>query len=57
MIGVNPIATENNTIITLHLDDKERGSERLVPILSSMEMMPLASIWVPRLCLALVWSS
>jgi hypothetical protein len=30
-IGVNPIATNNNTIITLHLDDEERNSERLAP--------------------------
>jgi hypothetical protein len=28
-IGVNPIVTKNNTIVTLHLDDEERGSERL----------------------------
>jgi hypothetical protein len=31
MIGVNPIVTKNNTIVTLHLDDEERGSERLPP--------------------------
>jgi hypothetical protein len=31
MIGVNPIMAKNNTIVTLHLDDKERGSERLAP--------------------------
>jgi hypothetical protein len=29
MIGVNPIATKNNTIVTLHLDDEECGSKRL----------------------------
>jgi hypothetical protein len=29
MIGVNPITDKNNTIVTLHLNDKERGSERL----------------------------
>jgi hypothetical protein len=28
---MNPIATKNNTIVTLHLDDEERGSERLAP--------------------------
>jgi hypothetical protein len=31
MIGVNPIAVKNNTIVTLHLDDEERGSERVAP--------------------------
>jgi hypothetical protein len=30
-IGMNPIAAKNNTIVTLHLDDEERGSERLAP--------------------------
>jgi hypothetical protein len=30
-IGVNPIVTKNNTIVTLHLDDEERGSKRLAP--------------------------
>jgi hypothetical protein len=29
VVGVNPIATKNNTVVTLHLDDEERGSERL----------------------------
>jgi hypothetical protein len=31
MIGVNPIAAKNNTIVTLHLDDEERSCERLAP--------------------------
>jgi hypothetical protein len=31
MIGMNPIMTKNNTIVTSHLDDEERGSERLAP--------------------------
>jgi hypothetical protein len=31
MIGMNPIAAKNNTIVTLHLDEQERGSERLAP--------------------------
>jgi hypothetical protein len=31
MIGVNPIAAKNNAIVSLHLDDKEHGSERLAP--------------------------
>jgi hypothetical protein len=31
MIGVNAIMTKNNTIVTLHLDDEERGRERLAP--------------------------
>jgi hypothetical protein len=31
MIRVNPIAAKNNTIVALHLDDKERGSERFAP--------------------------
>jgi hypothetical protein len=31
MIGVNSITAMNNTIVTLHLDDEERGSERLAP--------------------------
>jgi hypothetical protein len=31
MIGVNPIATKNNTIVTLHLDNEEHGSEWLAP--------------------------
>jgi hypothetical protein len=30
-IGMNPIMTQNNTIITLHLDNEENGSERLAP--------------------------
>jgi hypothetical protein len=30
-VGVNPIAAKNNTVITLHLDDEERGGERLPP--------------------------
>jgi hypothetical protein len=28
-ISVDSITAKNNTIVTLHLDDKERGSERL----------------------------
>jgi hypothetical protein len=31
MIGVNPIMAKNNTIVTLHLDNEECGSERLAP--------------------------
>jgi hypothetical protein len=31
MIGMNPITTKNNTIVILHFNDKERGSERLTP--------------------------
>jgi hypothetical protein len=31
IIGVNPIAAKNNTIVTLHLNDEECGSERLAP--------------------------
>jgi hypothetical protein len=31
MIGMNPITVKNNTIVTLHLDDEELGSERLAP--------------------------
>jgi hypothetical protein len=31
MNGVNPITAKNDTIITLHVDDKECGSERLAP--------------------------
>jgi hypothetical protein len=31
MIGVYPIVTKNNTIVTMHLDDEERGSEQLAP--------------------------
>jgi hypothetical protein len=27
MIGMNLIVTQNNTIVTLHLDDEEHGSE------------------------------
>jgi hypothetical protein len=30
-IGVNPIVTQNNTVITLHIDDEECGSEQLAP--------------------------
>jgi hypothetical protein len=30
-VGVNPITAKNNTVITLHLNDEERGSERLAP--------------------------
>jgi hypothetical protein len=26
-VGMNSIAAKNNTIVTLHLDDEERGSE------------------------------
>jgi hypothetical protein len=28
---VNPVTTKNDTIVTLHIDDEERGSERLAP--------------------------
>jgi hypothetical protein len=28
---MNPIAAKNNIVVTLHLDDEERGSERLAP--------------------------
>jgi hypothetical protein len=31
MIDVNPIAAKNNTIVTLHLNDKECGSKRFTP--------------------------
>jgi hypothetical protein len=31
MIGMNPITAKNNTIVTLHLNNKECGSERLAP--------------------------
>jgi hypothetical protein len=31
MIDVNLITTKNITIVTLHLDDEERGSEQLAP--------------------------
>jgi hypothetical protein len=31
VIGVNLMVTKNNTIVTLHFNDKERGSERLSP--------------------------
>jgi hypothetical protein len=31
MIGVNPIVTNNNTIVTLHLNDEEHGSVQLAP--------------------------
>jgi hypothetical protein len=31
MIGVNPIVAKNDTIVTLHLDNEERDSERLAP--------------------------
>jgi hypothetical protein len=31
MIDVNLIVTKSNTIVTLHLNDEERGSERLAP--------------------------
>jgi hypothetical protein len=30
-IGVNSIMAKNNTIVSLHLDDEERSSERLTP--------------------------
>jgi hypothetical protein len=46
-VGVNLIVAKNNTTITLHLDDEERGSERLAPMVSSMETTPLASIELP----------
>jgi hypothetical protein len=28
---MNPIAAQNNTVVTLHLDDKEHGGERRAP--------------------------
>jgi hypothetical protein len=28
---MNPIVAKNNTIVTMHLDDEECGSKRLVP--------------------------
>jgi hypothetical protein len=31
MIDMNPIAVKNNTIVTLHLNDKEYSGERLAP--------------------------
>jgi hypothetical protein len=31
MIGVHPIIAKNNTIVILHLNDEECGSERLAP--------------------------
>jgi hypothetical protein len=31
MIVVNPIVAKNNTIVTLHLDNEEYGSERFAP--------------------------
>jgi hypothetical protein len=31
MIGMNSITAKNNTIVTLHLDDEEHGSEQLAP--------------------------
>jgi hypothetical protein len=31
LIGVNPIVIQNNDIVILHLNDKERGSEQLAP--------------------------
>jgi hypothetical protein len=31
IIGMHPITTQNNTIVTLQLDDEECGSERLAP--------------------------
>jgi hypothetical protein len=30
-VGMNPIVAKNNTVVTLHLNDKECGSERLAP--------------------------
>jgi hypothetical protein len=30
-IGLNTIAAKNDAIVTLHLNDKEHGSERLAP--------------------------
>jgi hypothetical protein len=30
-IGMNPIATQNNAIVTLHLNGEERGSEGFAP--------------------------
>jgi hypothetical protein len=30
-IDMNPITIKNNTIVTLHLDDEERGKEQLAP--------------------------
>jgi hypothetical protein len=47
MIGMNPIMTKHNTIVTLRLDDEECGRERLAPTVSSMETTPLASISLP----------
>jgi hypothetical protein len=31
MIGMNPIAVKNNTIVTLHLNDEECGSNKFAP--------------------------
>jgi hypothetical protein len=30
-IGVNPIMTQNNIVVTLHLNNEESGSEQLAP--------------------------
>jgi hypothetical protein len=40
VIGMNPITTENNTVITLHLDDEEHVVSDLVSMVSSIEMTP-----------------
>jgi hypothetical protein len=31
VVGINPIVAKNNAIVTLHLNDKECGIERLAP--------------------------
>jgi hypothetical protein len=31
VVGMNPIVTKNNAIVTLRIDDEERSSERLAP--------------------------
>jgi hypothetical protein len=44
---MNPIMAKNNTIVSLHLDDEECGSDDLLPTVSSMEMTPRATIRLP----------
>jgi hypothetical protein len=46
-IGVNPTVARNNTIVILHLDEKNVVARDLLPMMSSMETTPLAYIESP----------
>jgi hypothetical protein len=49
MIGMNPITTKNNTVVTFTSMMKNIVASDFLPIVSSIEMTPLTSIGLPRM--------